>query len=118
MENAQIEIIIKMNNSSRNKYNPVDKTLEWDSNKNLLSVDGNIVDAITLLGHEIGHAYQDIIEQRLLVYTDEKIKKNEEDNIRINENPIAMERNNYIRNSYDEILLTRPYTLRIFLEEK
>lgn len=118
LENAQIEIIIKMNNSSRNKYNPVDKTLEWDSNKNLLSVDGNIVDAITLLGHEIGHAYQDIIEQRLLVYTDEKIKKNEEDNIRVNENPIAMERNNYIRKSYNEILLPRPYTLRIFLEEK
>lgn len=117
LEKEQIEITIRMNNSGKNKYHPVDKILEWDSNKTLFSANGKIVDAITLLGHELGHAYQDIIEHCLLVDTDEKIKKNEEDNIHANEIPIALARNNYLRNSHDDILLPRPYTLKIFREK-
>lgn len=57
LEEKQVDIIIKMNNSSRNKYHVDNKTLEWDSNKTLVSASGKIIDAITLLGHELGHAY-------------------------------------------------------------
>ena len=103
-----------MNNRSRNKYYVESKTLEWDSNRTLFSAGGEIIDAITLLGHELGHAYQDIIENRLFTSDNAEIKENENDNIRKNEIPIARDRNNYLRNSHDEILLSRPYTLRIF----
>lgn len=114
LEEKKIDIIIKMNNSSRNKYHVDNKTLEWDSNRTLFSASGKIIDAISLLGHELGHAYQDIVENRLLTYDNTEIKKNENDNIRENEVPIARERNNYLRTSHDEILLQRPYTLKIF----
>ena len=114
LEEKQVNIIIKMNNRSRNKYYVESKTLEWDSNRTLFSAGGEIIDAITLLGHELGHAYQDIIENRLFTSDNAEIKENENDNIRKNEIPIARDRNNYLRNSHDEILLSRPYTLRIF----
>ncbi|MBR0033145.1 MAG: hypothetical protein IJP61_12800 [Treponema sp.] len=110
LENTEQTIKVVMTNNGTNQYTPSKKLLEWDANCFLGSYDSKVIDPITLLGHEIGHCWQDLVKHSL-----GKGRNDEQENIELNEWPIAKERGNYIRKGHDEILARFYRTLPIFI---
>lgn len=127
LEESKIIFIITHNNNNRNKYNPESKTIEWDSNRILVKefhfdsekekwVYDEYIDAITLLGHELGHAYQDLTGELPDNPTNQQQEILDDKNIEENEKPIAKERNNYLRENHREFLHQLKFTVKEFLE--
>ena len=127
LEESKIVFTITHNNDNRNKYNPENKTIEWDSNRVLVKsfhfdnekgkwIYDEYIDSITLLGHELGHAYQDLTG----ILPDNPTRQQQEllddENIEENEKPIAEERNNYVRENHREFLHQLRFTAKEFLE--
>ena len=85
--------------------------------------DGNLefsdmIDSITLLFHELGHAYQDLNGELKLNPTIKEIEATENDNIKYNETPVAKSRKNYVRSTYSEFFFPYKYTLEVFCENE
>ena len=128
LEKSEIIFSITMNSHSNNKYDPAKKEILWDSNKILIKdfdikEDGNLefndmIDSITLLFHELGHAYQDLNGELKLNPTIKEIEAIENDNIKYNEAPVAKSRKNYVRSTYSEFLFPYKYTLEVFCENE
>lgn len=115
LEKSDATIKVSMNNYFVNQYTPSLRLLEWDVNKMCIKLDSSpmFIDAITLLGHEIGHCYQDLVKHTLGKGADD-----EQENIEENEWAIAGERRNYKRKNHDEFLHVYHRTMPIFLEKK
>ena len=111
LEGCWKTIKIVMNNDLRNFYDSKTQTVYWNFKKNLMTITipPCWLDSITLLGHELGHAWQDLVKHTLGSGHDD-----EQENIEKNEHPIAKERKNYLRKSHEEILVPRYLTLPEF----
>ena len=127
LEESKIVFTITHNNNNKNKYNPENKTIEWDSNRILVKefhfdseqkkwIYDEYVDAITLLGHELGHAYQDLTGLLPDSATQQQQELLDDKNIEENENPIAKERGYYERKNHREFLHQLRFTAKEFLE--
>ena len=124
LENTPTLFIIKHNNNGNNSYLPNENVINWDSNKFLSAsfdiINGDvlhkgIIDPITLLMHELGHAYQDTTNIFQNVTDPIEI---ENMNIKENENPVAQERDNFIRTNYYDFLFPFKKTLNTFIKEQ
>ena len=124
LENTPTLFIIKHNNNGNNSYLPNENVINWDSNKFLSAsfdiINGDvlhkgIIDPITLLMHELGHAYQDTTNIFQNVTDPIEI---ENMNIKENENPVAQERDNFIRTNYFDFLFPFKKTLNTFIKEQ
>ncbi len=127
LEESKIVYTITHNNNNKNKYNPENKTIEWDSNRILVKefhfdskeekwIYDEYIDAITLLGHELGHAYQDYTGELPESVTHQQQELLDDKNIEENERPIAKERGCYERKDHREFLYPLKFTAKEFLE--
>ena len=116
LEGAPVEFTIQMSDKLNNKYDPNNKTVTWDPTEFLLFAEGDVLDPISLLGHELGHALQDLEARLPLEPTEKQRQEYENENVIQNEIPIATERKNHIRNKgYDkEVAVKQRYRLKLF----
>ena len=100
LEKTSIKYIIQITHDGRNGFNPKNKTITWDPDKIVGTGDDKTLSPETLLMHEMGHAEQDRINPLPLYPSDDERIKIENENIIFNENPVAKERGDGIRNNY------------------
>ena len=119
LENASIEFIIVVSDKLNNNYAPDTKTVTWDPSEFLLFAEGDILDPVTLLGHELGHALQDLEGKLPLLPTEKQREQSENENLTENEIPIAKERKNHIRDKgYNkDISVKQRYTQWSFFKD-
>ncbi len=100
---------ITINSDKENAYD--ENVISWDPDCVGYTEDGKKISSITLLGHELGHAEQDLDGELLSakeLYSSgmkseeiaDYILKKENENVKKTENPIANERGEAVRSDY------------------
>jgi RHS repeat-associated protein len=95
---SQTKYKVTMNNEGKDEYDTDTKTISWDPSIALMTGDDSVITPIVALAHELGHGYQDDISLGRIRNT--PLTDIENQNVKMNENPIAKERGDGIRQDY------------------